>query len=858
MKEYYGYFRSCDTSIDENGQLFLVSIITEYNTTNTHTYSAITLTDTPFTVEYEGNTNEIQKPYKCSTATVSFLSNTFIPELTDTNNNNVLVKLKKWRDTNQLSGNVWTYSYSTPTNILKTGTVNNTTLYPYPMDDNLWETVWVGFATPNTYSQAFEGVFDVIEVNAQDALSTLQYVDYSPYQGDKSFVSFWDIIKKYAIRNLGVYSYVFITDAVKTQVLIDQDVLHSLYIDENNFFDEDGTPMKVLDVIGHICNYLNLTVIPFGQTLYFINYDAIKNGHNSYYCWDDTLLDGLNPNNFQLISDHNIDKDDFAENGTSLSVLDPFNKVTVKDDMYPYDSIMPDIEDENNIVNTTEVDDYSPLPWELPMREGNRWQYAPKYMMYHSKILNLFTIGIFESAPAVLMARYLNFKNNIGVTTYYYSWDTVETMVSHQRLIPDSRSGSPNDTGLDYDRTNYYVGCGLLAYQYSVYKFIDTLSYQKINNFNPKTAIAFFLPIPLAYTRMFDNTCLTYEEGYYSPVDEPTQQMFVLEKKILVDKYTRLKLSGNFEFIQNEIALPINFDLAVKCDEDFCWEFAQLQVRFYDGSQSGNETIYYYDGENWQEPSYFSGTPYFKLPLECDSDKFAFNTDYAIVSNYSKNANKDFEINFNLPNIGDKAKVVGVKFTIYRPHCPKKGLLTPLVLLKDFDVKVITTKGIVTIDTYHQTNPEWDYDVTIKDNKKSDAEYSISLNDKKYEDYPDIDYKITTYNNTSPNYSSTLLTTSYNENGNYNINSTYFLRNTTIYNKGIGKVLIPEEHKLTSIQKQYSSPTITLDVNLKESLGIKPWSTLHYHYFNDSTFVVDSMSYDYRWNKNTIKLLDKK
>ena len=54
--------------------------------------------------------------------------------------------------------------------------------------------VWVGYVTPNLYSQGYENELEEIEVEAIDALSTLQYYKYTIIGSKKDIVSFTKII----------------------------------------------------------------------------------------------------------------------------------------------------------------------------------------------------------------------------------------------------------------------------------------------------------------------------------------------------------------------------------------------------------------------------------------------------------------------------------------------------------------------------------------------------------------------------------------------------------------------------------------------------------------------------------------
>ena len=135
---YWGFFRNIDTSNDDNGQLYKVVIITNWQNNEVSVGNELLLTDSPFTVEYSTD-DDIFKPYKCSTATIGILQRDINYSFNSATNNNVLVKLLKYNND---------------------GTQEDLSLMA---SDNIHFTVeWIGFATPNAYSQSYESYYDII------------------------------------------------------------------------------------------------------------------------------------------------------------------------------------------------------------------------------------------------------------------------------------------------------------------------------------------------------------------------------------------------------------------------------------------------------------------------------------------------------------------------------------------------------------------------------------------------------------------------------------------------------------------------------------------------------------------------
>ena len=881
MKEYRGYFRSCDTSIDKNGQLFRVSIYTDFNNkTSILPYEIITLTDEPFTVEYEGEENNCQKPYKCSTATVNFLYPDFNWLFSETNNNNMLVVLSKWRNNNYYEGDgssgYWYYSYDLVTGHQE-GRVSHTTINDeYPADANLWETTWIGFGTPNTYNQSFEGVFDEVSINAQDALSTLKYNDYQSINTTKGIVSFSDIIKKY-IRQLGTYRYVYVTDSVMARTEDFQDILHSLYVHENNFFDEDNEPMKVLEVIEQICQYLHITVIPYGDALYFVNYDGIENGNDDYYLWvtsDDDFskfyvenpIYTLLTNKITLQDTHNILKDDFAENGTTLSVLDAFNKVTVKDDLYPIDSIIPEVENDKYYTNSLTADTLGPVAddRDMYMTDYSDLDITRLYTLYNDyeeMTLDTTTHDVMHT----LFLKFKNFDNtkinadgsSTTIQTHWYPIDSYDSQTNGltQNLTENTTINAQKKWNIE--TTLDYLGCCLVDYKEYSFEHIDDAEYDydpHFSSIDTETAIAFFQRIPTAYAEdhRIENGRMVWfnsdpdkqsHTGYYPIYSVHTQPLLdITSRDVVMDKDTILKIEGTFWFCDGNVTVPFERTNNIDKNSKECpWIWVRMQV----------------GDKYWSEESgWTTDESDFRLPIEYESnpedhsnDKNAFYTDFKIISlvRPKKKDTYDNYYSIKAPVDDEKTHIEDVKFTIYRMPSLRYEAFSPLVLLKKFN---ISTKTI---------NKVADVSLISKDNG-SDTEYSqknYASNYDKLEEYPNIDSKLSTWLKKYPNNSNVLLCPKFYENGYVEANSHSFLRLYTIYSKGLGNVYIPEDFKIQSIQNQYNTPTVSISLNLKESLGIKPWSTLTYKFFNGYKFIADSYTYDYRWNKHTINLVEK-
>lgn len=266
----------------------------------------ITLSSTPFVTEIETSDEHLYKPCKYSSATIGIIANDYMFDL-----------------------------YSS------TAQQNKVTL----SDGN--GVVWVGYVTPNLYSQGYENEFEEIEIEAIDALSTLQYYKYVPVDSKKEIVSFIDIIN-HLLGKCNAYSEFYISDTTQYNATANECLASKTYISEQNFFDEDDEPMSMQEVLEEICQYLNLTAIADGEKVYFLDYDGLKNGINTYYKF---VIGSNTPTKVTLSQTKEITASDYAENGGQLSLDNVYNKVSVKDSLYSFDSIIPSIWDEDKLTN---------------------------------------------------------------------------------------------------------------------------------------------------------------------------------------------------------------------------------------------------------------------------------------------------------------------------------------------------------------------------------------------------------------------------------------------------------------------------------------------------------------------------
>lgn len=191
---------------------------------------------------------------------------------------------------------------------------------------------WLGYLTPDTFSQNFSSPEFIYEMEAVSALSTLKY---KKFDLTNDFVTFREILQK-AVDYSG-YSNAYLTNAVRTA----SSSYFSLSIASANFYDELKEPMTYYEALEEIAKYAGCCFTPFGDKLYFLDYKAIREGYNSY-----TFLNGYAGN----ISDIK-DVREYRGTGAKLSRIAGKNKATVNCSLYEIKNLIPEFNNDGATVS---------------------------------------------------------------------------------------------------------------------------------------------------------------------------------------------------------------------------------------------------------------------------------------------------------------------------------------------------------------------------------------------------------------------------------------------------------------------------------------------------------------------------
>lgn len=213
--------------------------------------------------------------------------------------------------------------------------------------------VWCGFVTPELYTQDYRNVKFELDMECCSAMSVLEYVEYSTVQeGVKSVVSLWDLLRRCIEESRGRYTAVYVPHVYGLSSAAYNawtNPLLSMSVSEQDFFDEDGTPMKMKEVLEEIMKLLGWTCVDWAGSLYFVDID---NDSGEYYRYSPTL------STYTKVQAVTVSVQDIGFSGSdhSLDIVPGYNKATVRVSNYPVGDALPntDLEEEDYLTSKDE------------------------------------------------------------------------------------------------------------------------------------------------------------------------------------------------------------------------------------------------------------------------------------------------------------------------------------------------------------------------------------------------------------------------------------------------------------------------------------------------------------------------
>lgn len=862
--QYIGQFRSIDD--------ILYKIVITTNGDD-KTKKDIVLTADPFVTEMDTSDDTIYVPAKYQTATVNVLTNDYLFDIYSTTAQGTKVELYKINEGEIIVGpvvgptttgvttggttvggvtgdetvdvggdpeTIGTGSETTTGETTGGGTTGgggSTTTGGTGTGQDvkpLEELEWTGYVTPNLYDMGFDEYLEEISVECIDALSTLQYIKYTPVTQQKDITSFISIID-HIIKQCNAYKYFYISDNIQSTVSGSESITENLYISEQNFFnekDEGQTDNDVAwtckEVLEEICKFLGVTCIAEGDSVYFIDYDAVKSGRNSYYRYnvDDPTKSKL----ITISATKKIVASDYSENGATLSLDNIYNKATVKADLYDYDNIFPDFFD--NTKNITVED--------TKLNADDSVYYLAEYVAGKDPMITFLNwVGGGQKSGSINSAFVKYYKSN-DVKTYMYDSNGNEVSLDKLNYTDTMKINgavlAKQDVTKLKDETNFLDWkvlkmainkqiteenkpldqilqmCGKSTLSFSNYVFMFNNSNNHISNDD-------ILKYPFLTTTVKDTTMFFGGDNAYVVISG--------------ELYFHSMPAYPYKLPADEVDISNG---RKKFDENKYYLLCQLQI--------GNK---FWNGDEWKEDN----TTTFKLPITKDYTQKGWNRyDHIMYKDWKFQNTVNWRMGLN--KAGYVVKIPHIltgmpTLTIYKPMDfggETNEYKSIFVALKNFKMESVIG------------------DKTFSGKNEYDTEYTNVIDETYVNELDKIDFKINTWDNKKANYSCVAYRDS---TGNFNYVDTLYNRalqtemiGTTRYNNTTSQdgALRMEEQLIYKITKQYKTPSVKLELNLRNN--IVPYMKCTDTTINNKDFIVDAINKDYRNNKATITIIEKK
>lgn len=799
---YNGYFR------DIKDSLYTVRITTE----NGNVAKKVTLSDTPFVTEMDESNDTIYTPAKYQTGTIEVVNSDYMFDV-----------------------------YS--------GKAQGTKVELYKES----ELVWTGYATPNLYDQGFELVREKIQIECQDALSTLQYFPYR--QTNKQVRSFFYIIQK-LLSKCNAYTTFYVSNNSQLISAPSSSILKELYISEQNFFDDkdddetdDDVAWKCNEVLEEICRYLGLTAIAIKDSVYFIDYDAIRANQYYNYYWKFTVGDysdkGEKVNITYL---KKITAKDYSSDGATLSMDSVYNKVTIKADLHNYEDVIPDMyenvqnitsDTDNALKNSDNINNgmYGEVVKSQLGDSGNNNMiimidriYDPQHKRYGD--YNVVAVKYFNSPNY----KFFKYEGTKDVTDSITSFNYTDTKSMHGASMAKffvKKIDAPFSTIQD----------AIFNINKKLYTLDDWLSVNQLSDISFSNYIMLLNP---DWNHISNDDITKYP--YLQTTVSDTAALFGGKNAYLI-------ISGSYCYHYfNDDPYPIPQGEADIAEGRYSMDAGQTSLLCR--LQWGN---LYWNGSRWQTSAINFSLPYL-LDSASKDDRSAGGTMFRdiefcnTVSWRIGTSDKGYAI-----KAPETSVITGLPIlTVYKPYDPNyhsnksgknKGqhYKHSVVFLKDFEIKAIIG------------------DPTYSDKNDSDTEYSIDIDTEYVNELDEINLKINTWDNKKPNYSCVAYK-DYDGNFQY-LDKTY---NWALINdvRGISFTSDSEGEEVSDgtlrqewwlvyrLYKQYKDQSVILNLNLRNDNVEYGLYTVHD--LDNKYFIVDSISRDYKNNSQEIKLIEKK
>ena len=694
---------------------------------------------------------------------------------------------------------------------------------------------WVGYVTPSLYDIGYTKYLEELDVDCVDGLATLESYKYKPIGTAAGIVTLLDLVR-HCIAKAGCYTMMKLSTATKLSSTDTRDLWQYCHISERNFLAQDtnatdGEDDKTYkEVLEAVCQWMGVTCVAKGDTVYFIDYDALASSANNTCIVVDVALGTVTTGSL-AVNGYTINGTSYAQDGSQLSLDKVYTKVTIKDELNDYDNVLGDLFD--GVENITADDTTFKT-------SANFDRVVGEYGTQSGE----FDVALVSGDDNMLIAPQTTTGGHDMVAVKYYK----------SPIITLHHYNGTSSTSTGIDSTNYTTTQSTNG-GWLVRMFVKRLEKEISNHIG-----AYNIPI----TNRFDLLMMVNDihevdfDDYIVLINHSSNHITNANASSYPFFETNSNLPATALFGGNNAYLVISGDILWHSCNTYMYPVPESEIDISDGRKTcpasdayllcklqwGNK---YWNGVNW-----ISTSTTFKLPFQISderydnvmfkSNKFLDFTTWRIGSDESGYLVK-------MPRFGSviyqSQQYGGIlaglpKLTIYKPIDMGSYHNTLFMAIKDLKIIPIIA---------NPTGQDQD-DETV---------YTNIIDTNNAEEMDEVTFTVCTWDNKRPNFSAVAYTDG---DAMRFVDKTY---HTAMASDETGDTLHDgttsdghqrqEEHMLHRLVNQYSEPAKVLNVTLHADCvphQLVTESNL------DTTFVIDKIDVDYKAQTYNYKLIEKK
>ena len=723
------------------------------------------------------------------------------------------------------------------------------------------ECLFYGYITPCQYNQPYLYT-NKIEIEAVDAISTLQDFKYSYLNGKESSVAIMDIIKN-LISIAGYSGQIYMQyDANKMEVAKDYTPSQFEYINDDIFFEDSGEASDCYAVLEEICNFYGISCVPYGNDVFFVDYEVIASTNDDELSYTD--LKSLATSTFYIPG--NITKEDYAGEDQNLEMDEVYNKISVKADVSEVKDDDLGVNPEDDAKSSTY---YSTIMNNGKSSDGKQWTIASRYFEYTKD-----NQGVLSNSWQTLINCNLTTYNKLEGSfnaTYDYIWTaeyyfpygngaSIFNTIVGQCCLPTQQFRYESTKEMPYS-TSWNNMLSFFTQGYWFHK------YYKDNNIEA---------LPEDLKQQWETWFYEQRFGGSKPVLIYNSPRYVNYTPVEVLRTSYLCFTGNLLYQRNHKYDKVNYKLwDIDEDTNYCsgannpitdfgcnstdnaysrrkddanynkgWNCLKLTLSI------GNK---YWNGSQWTTTKSDFWIPYHKENVVSDEECLVWTGWNKPVTNhnYTYKVNKDA---FVIPINKDDNLQGYLHLEVYIPKIPWEDQLyrennylridynkiPPVIFMKDFGLTLCSTDN----------SEKW-YNVFEDKEEDDDIIYSNIIAGNNVTNMDDLELKINTYNHQKPIAKSYIIEPSI-VNGIADVDSCKY-HNQGFYNSLTNKSQRQEMNLVNKYYNHYSTPKKIYNCVVHEYKA--PYKRIQCTAISGK-YIVDEQSYDLKADVNELKLVE--